>query len=434
MSDYYGYVLKSALLPSVQAAYDDPLKVTKLINVAYFRPITSSPTTETDVFAAPAAAMANVMQYPIMATTVNTTTTISCIDSACSAATVSLFDTTPNAAIRARFDDIPATTPGGTAQPRPAGVEEFLRITKFACLNVLFQNVVQGVLGGDSLATIREYINDVATDVVSNLEYSIPFDPSPQDPLAIPPMECSHVQAGAKRTACQTGSLAFMDACRSRIASLLEKSPKVPMSNTLRSRYFTSSLASVLYLSLEPYLRVKYLATLVPGPWNVRTELMTVSFYDRRYAEVSILRAAHLLATALGLTTVASRYVNLLSARVSQGKEQSKSGHREISQLSKDNRERSQLNFRTSQAFELRRQTLNNLALGISQETRRLESARTVFLTWAIAYGVVVLSGVLLLVTKRRSLFLMMSAVLLTVLLVFVMANLLNRFVAWARS
>lgn len=186
-------------------------------------------------------------------------------------------------------------------------------------------------------------------------------------------------------------------------------------------------IALLVFVGLGPWLKLRFLGTFVPGPWNMRQRTDS-NFYDSRYAQLlafrgmaDVLRKLSALEagsdgnTSNTLAQLSVSVTNALSAqanseasgdamvnmygKVEEASRSARHGAAEVARMS------SQLNQRT--------EVINSLLVNVMVQERRARRAKLVARLWILTTVVVIAVAVLLLVLDMPGAFLLHTGVVL---------------------
>lgn len=303
----------------------------------------------------------------------------------------------------------------------------------------------QGFRASKLIAYTRGELDKMLTIVESKFPYSAATNGTVEDSFfskAVPPTLTEH--------------LAMVE--REFSTYFLQKIPP-----DMRDWLFTDAMRVMFTSMVAPYLRVCYVAGLVRGKWNQAGNLNNVSFYDTRYAELSLFRAAMSLyellmtrakdpnlassvdaaarsmvpattAVALRSTLETGRdgYRDALDTRMRLSDDAIMQGHQDIAKLSAETKGMALDLYSKNNDLSFRKQSLGTLVSMTLADRVNMERSKRVFYAWCAAYAAITLVSIALIATDRFNMFFLMASIVLVVVVLYVFASLLIRVVRGA--
>lgn len=289
-----------------------------------------------------------------------------------------------------------------------------------------------GVLVGDTVRngvkqlspTQASYVNRLINIVITDLSSAIPLRADancsdPRSPLCTDPPYASDLPSFFKAASARA------------VVALYANADK----DVVDWMFPPPTIMAMMFLGLGPWLVMRYVATFIKGPWNA-TDRPGVSFYDGRYGEL-ILQTAMIRAMAYLATNTTDRgTISGLLARMNAitvamvSREQSQTGglalkrmYTQVASLSDRSKSDSARLGSLNSKFETRRDYAISLYGDSGIREKDMRRKKFVFLSWLVAYAVVLVVSVALIVVGNHSGFMLQAGFVLTVLSLYLIIN-----------
>jgi hypothetical protein len=217
----------------------------------------------------------------------------------------------------------------------------------------------------------------------------------------------------------------------------------------VRDWLFRSDVISLFLGCFAMYFRAKYVATFVSGTWNVAGQLSNVSFYDARYARLTLYMMGSSLFDVLilynslnnqrmtfvpTLESIRDSYRFQVTSITANDQEAVMKAQAAVATLSNNTKKQSVALYRSDQDLSFRKQSLQTITGATNADAAQLWSQRLTYYAWLMTYVVVVLVSIALIATNRHNMFVLLCIIILGLVLLValmrVIASIIRRVIA----